>query len=87
MFQKAQCFSSRGRVGFLQFVLLLTVQREAETRVVALKGSSVSREQNNLLVRKFMTENGCFNCCPHTVFMCFVWISEQTAIISLYNIN
>ena len=24
--------------------------------------------------------------CPHTVFMCFVWISEQTAIISLYNI-
>ena len=25
--------------------------------------------------------------CPHTVFMCFVWISEQTSIISLYNIN
>jgi len=25
--------------------------------------------------------------CTHTVFMCFVWISEQTAIISLYNIN
>ena len=23
---------------------------------------------------------------PHSVFMCFVWISEQTAIISLYNI-
>jgi hypothetical protein len=23
--------------------------------------------------------------CPHTEFMCFVWISEQTAIISLYN--
>jgi hypothetical protein len=23
----------------------------------------------------------------HTVFMCFVWISEQTAINSLYNIN
>ena len=22
--------------------------------------------------------------CPHTVFICFVWISEQTAIISLY---
>jgi hypothetical protein len=29
------------------------------------------------------------NCmfCPHSVFMCFVWISEQTAIISLYSIN
>ena len=25
--------------------------------------------------------------CPHTVFTCFVWISEQTAIISLYSIN
>src|SRR5215468_9428182 len=25
--------------------------------------------------------------CPHSVFMCFVWISEQTAIISPYNIN
>jgi hypothetical protein len=25
--------------------------------------------------------------CPHSVFMCFMWISEQTAIISLYRIN
>ena len=25
--------------------------------------------------------------CPHNVFMCFVWISEQTAIMSLYSIN
>jgi hypothetical protein len=25
--------------------------------------------------------------CPHSVFMCFVWLSEQTAIISLYSIN
>jgi len=25
--------------------------------------------------------------CPHTVFVCFVWISEQRAIIFLYNIN
>ena len=25
--------------------------------------------------------------CPHSVFMCFVCIWEQTAIISLYNIN
>jgi hypothetical protein len=24
---------------------------------------------------------------PHSVFMCFVWIWEQTAIISLYNTN
>ena len=25
--------------------------------------------------------------CPHSVFMCFVWIWEQTAIISLYSFN
>jgi hypothetical protein len=25
--------------------------------------------------------------CPHSVFMCFVWIWEETAIISLYSIN
>jgi len=25
--------------------------------------------------------------CPHSVFMCFVWISEQTAVISLYSIH
>ena len=25
--------------------------------------------------------------CNRIIFMCFVWISEQTAIISLYNIN
>ena len=25
--------------------------------------------------------------CPHSVFMCFVWISEETAIISLYSID
>jgi hypothetical protein len=25
--------------------------------------------------------------CPHSVFVCFVWISEQTAIISPYSIN
>jgi hypothetical protein len=25
--------------------------------------------------------------CPHSIFMCFEWILEQTAIMSLYNIN
>jgi hypothetical protein len=25
--------------------------------------------------------------CPHSIFVCFVWISEQTAIISLYRIK
>jgi len=25
--------------------------------------------------------------CPHSVFVCFVWISEQTAIFTLHNIK
>jgi hypothetical protein len=25
--------------------------------------------------------------CPHSAFVCFVWIAEQTAIISLYSTN
>jgi hypothetical protein len=25
--------------------------------------------------------------CPHSIFLCFVWIQEITAIISLYSIN
>jgi hypothetical protein len=29
----------------------------------------------------------CGTFCPHSVFLCFVWIWEQTAIISLYSIN
>ena len=27
-----------------------------------------------------------FMFCPHSIFMCFLWISEQTAVISLYSI-
>ena len=37
------------------------------------------------MYRQFNIHNSTF--CPHSVFMCFVWIWEQTAIISLYNIN
>ena len=31
------------------------LQREVETHIVALKGSSANREQNNLFVLKFVT--------------------------------
>jgi len=37
------------------------------------------------MYHQFNIHNSTF--CPHTLFMCFVWISEQTAIISQYNIN
>jgi hypothetical protein len=33
----------------------------------------------------YLFKNSTF--CPHNVFMYFIWISEQTAIIFLYNIN
>ena len=37
------------------------------------------------MYRQFNIQNSTF--CPHIVFVCFVWIWEQTAIISLYSIN
>ena len=39
-----------------------------------------------ILCTNSLTFNNC-TFCPHSVFMCFVWIWEQTAIISLYSIN
>jgi hypothetical protein len=42
-------------------------------------------ELNLQLPPRLTCNNSTF--CPHSVFMCFVWISEQTAIISLYSIN
>jgi hypothetical protein len=37
------------------------------------------------MYRQFNIHNSTF--CPHIVFVCFVCISEQTAIIFLYSIN
>ena len=42
--------------------------------------------KNSLYIRPGVTLNNSTSC-PHSVFMCCVWISEQTTIISLYNIN
>ena len=39
----------------------------------------------NLYTASLTFSNSTF--CPHSVFMCFVWIWQQTAIISLYSIN
>ena len=43
------------------------------------------KPSGHYMYHQFNIHNSTF--CPHTVFICFVWISEQTAIISLYNIN
>jgi hypothetical protein len=39
----------------------------------------------SICTTRFKIHNSMF--CPHSVFMCFVWISEQIAIISLYSIK
>jgi hypothetical protein len=45
-----------------------------------------SNSNGHFTYRQVITVNNS-TFCPHSVFMCFVWISEQTAIISLYSIN
>ena len=47
---------------------------------------TICTAQRSLYVPPSLTFNNS-TFCPHSVFMCFVWISEQTAIISLYSIN
>jgi hypothetical protein len=44
-----------------------------------------SKPTGHYMYRQLTLNNSTF--CPHSVFMYFVWISEQTAIISLYSIN
>jgi hypothetical protein len=44
------------------------------------------KAQWSLYVPPVLTFNNSTSC-PHSVFMCFVWFSEQTAIISLYSNN
>jgi len=55
----------------------------AELDVYVLKG--VVGPVVNICTASLTFSNPTF--CPHSVFMCFVWIWEQTAIISLYSIN
>ena len=67
-----------------------TVQRLTESVWLGLgwycnSGISPLNPSGHSMYRQFNIHNSAF--CPHSVFMCFVWIWEQTAIISLYNIN
>jgi len=48
------------------------------------ENSSTFNSYNHLQL-SLASNNSAF--CPHSVFMCFVWFWEQTAIISLYSIN
>ena len=55
-------------------------QRNADFSIVTFYGLRFT-----LYTTSLTFNNSTF--CPHREIMCFVWISEQTAIISLYNIN
>jgi hypothetical protein len=45
-----------------------------------------AKTQWSLSIPSGLTFNN-FTFCPHRLYLCFVWISEQTAIISLYSVN
>ena len=94
-----ECVYCAARTGYLYIILcsahtavfMCFVWISEQTAIISLYSI-------NWLV--FITERKCVYCAVRTgslyiilcsahtaVFMCFVWISEQTAIISLYNIN
>jgi hypothetical protein len=52
---------------------------------MAVNCDAVSTPTLQLTALSVSATNSTF--CPHSVFMCFVWISERTAIISLYSVN
>jgi histidinol dehydrogenase len=62
-----------------KFILTVQESRRTASHINPLK-------QSSLYVPPGLTFNNS-TFCPHRVFMCFVRISEQTAIISLYSIN
>ena len=66
-----ECVYCAVRTGFLYVIIYL--YRTLQSPVVTIRTTSLTFAN--------------FTFCLHTVFMCFVWISEQTAIISLYNID
>jgi len=45
----------------------------------------LSKPSGHYMYHQFNIHNSTF--CPHSALMCFVWIWEQTAIISLYSID
>jgi hypothetical protein len=73
-------------------VFVLLVFRNCTGYVVVGKGiNEVSDKRKcssqwSLYVPPVLTfRNSTF--CPQSIFVCFVWVSEQTAITSLYSIN
>jgi hypothetical protein len=79
----------RGHYIYRTVVILCTAQRSIylphSGHYIYRTAVTVCTAQRSLCTASLTFNNSTFS--PHSVFMCFVWISEQTAIISLYNIN
>jgi hypothetical protein len=75
------CWITKATDTHSEYVILIAFPRQQWLR----ERASLLRSYVDCLC--CLTENECVYCAVRTVFMCFVWISEQTAIISLYNIN
>jgi hypothetical protein len=71
--------------GYYTYRTLVTICTAHWSLYVPHSGHYMYRTVVSICTTSLTFSNSTF--CPHTVFMCFVWISEQTAIISLYNIN
>jgi hypothetical protein len=61
------------------------VQMSLVTATYILCGDIWRKGRVHLWERNYCDTKNAF--CPHSVYMCFVWIWEQTVIISLYSIN
>ena len=61
-------------------------QQNSKYLTVQTQAVKSSKAQWSLYVPPGLTFTNC-TFCPHSLFMRFVWISEQTAVISLYSIN
>ena len=77
---------------FLRQIVSWTCSSDTNSRYMKLRQAVIQCPVVSLLngwllyvLKDSISNNSTF--CPHSVLMCFVWIWEQTAIISLYSIN
>ena len=79
------CFHSLQPSGYCMYRTAVTIRTAQRSLYVPHSGHYMYSTVVTICTASLTFNNSTF--CPHSVFMCFVWISEQTAIISLYSIN
>ena len=72
-------------IGYYMYRTVVTICTAQWSLYVPHSGHYMYRTVVTIRTASLTINNSTF--CPHSVLTCFVWISEQTAIISLYNIN